>query len=58
EKTTMIVVTHELGFAREIAVRVIFMDAGEIVEEGPSQALLTRPRSARLTAFLEAVIHK
>lgn len=58
EKTTMIVVTHELGFAREIAERIIFMDAGEIVEEGLSQELLSRPKSARLTAFLDAVIHK
>jgi len=58
EKTTMIVVTHELGFAREIAERIIFMDIGEIIEEGPSQELLTRPKSARLTAFLDAVLHK
>ncbi len=58
EKTTMIVVTHELGFAKEIAERILFMDEGEIVEEGPSQELLARPRSARLASFLEAVIHK
>jgi ABC-type polar amino acid transport system ATPase subunit len=54
----MIVVTHELGFAREIAERILFMDLGEIIEEGPSQAMLTRPRSPRLAAFLDAVIHK
>ena len=58
EKTTMIVVTHELGFAREIGERIIFMDAGEIVEEGLSQELLARPKSARLSAFLDAVLHK
>jgi ABC-type polar amino acid transport system ATPase subunit len=58
EKTTMIVVTHEMGFAREIGKRIIFMDLGEIVEEGPSEELLARPTSARLTSFLEAVIHK
>jgi len=58
EKTTMIVVTHELGFAREIAEHIVFMDMGEIVEEGPSQELLARPKSTRLTAFLDAVIHK
>jgi ABC-type polar amino acid transport system ATPase subunit len=58
EKTTMIVVTHELGFAREIAERIIFMDMGEIVEGGPSDELLARPKSARLTAFLDAVVHK
>jgi ABC-type polar amino acid transport system ATPase subunit len=58
EHTTMIVVTHELGFAQGIAERILFMDLGEIVEEGPSQEMLTRPRSARLAAFLDAVIHK
>ena len=58
EKTTMIVVTHELGFAREIAQRIIFMDMGEIVEGGPSDELLARPKSARLAAFLDAVVHK
>ncbi len=58
EKTTMIVVTHELGFARQIAQRVIFLDAGEVVEEGASATLLSQPRSARLAAFLDAVIHK
>jgi ABC-type polar amino acid transport system ATPase subunit len=58
EKTTMIVVTHELGFAREIAERIIFMDMGEIVEGGPSDELLARPKSARLAAFLDAVVHK
>ncbi|MFI5339050.1 MAG: amino acid ABC transporter ATP-binding protein [Candidatus Methylomirabilales bacterium] len=58
EKTTMIIVTHELGFAREIAERIIFMDMGEIVEGGPSDELLARPKSARLAAFLDAVVHK
>jgi len=58
EHTTMIVVTHELGFAQGIAERILFMDLGEIVEEGPSQEMLTRPRTARLAAFLDAVIHK
>ncbi len=58
EKTTMIVVTHELGFAREIAERIIFMDLGEIIEEGLSRELLGKPKTARLAAFLDAVIHK
>ena len=48
EKTTMIIVTHEMGFAREIGKRIIFMDLGEIVEEGPSEELLARPRSCLL----------
>jgi polar amino acid transport system ATP-binding protein len=53
---TMIVVTHELGFAREVADRVVFMDAGSIVEEGPPAALLSAPQQARTRAFLSAVI--
>jgi len=58
DRTTMIVVTHELGFAREIAERIIFMDLGEIVEEGASDEVLARPRTTRLSAFLDAVLHK
>ncbi|WP_118135446.1 amino acid ABC transporter ATP-binding protein [Oceanicella sp. SM1341] len=53
---TMIVVTHELGFAREVADRVVFMDRGSIVEEGPADALLSSPRHERTRAFLSAVI--
>ena len=40
---TMVVVTHEMGFAREVADRVIFMDGGQILEEGPPRALLRGP---------------
>ena len=50
--TTMVVVTHEIGFAREVADRVIFMDAGRIVEQGSAAAILSDPRSERLRAFL------
>ena len=50
---TMIVVTHEMLFAREAADRVVFMDQGVIVEEGPPQPLLDDPRSERLRAFLK-----
>ncbi|WP_431280735.1 amino acid ABC transporter ATP-binding protein [Humitalea sp. 24SJ18S-53] len=53
---TMIVVTHELGFAREVADRVIFMDHGAIVEEGPPAQVLGAPREARTQAFISAVL--
>ena len=49
---TMVIVTHELGFAYEIADRVVFMEAGEIVEAGPAQELLLRPSSPRLQGFV------
>ncbi len=49
---TMIVVTHEMMFAREAADRVVFMDGGVIVEEGPPDAVIGNPRSERLRAFL------
>ena len=55
---TMIVVTHELGFAREVADRVVFMDAGAIVESGPPSDVLTAPRERRTQAFLSAVIRR
>jgi polar amino acid transport system ATP-binding protein len=54
---TMIVVTHEIAFAREVADRVIFMDQGVIVEEGPADAVLTRPQQARTQDFLRRVTH-
>ena len=53
--TTMCVVTHELAFAAEVSTRTLFMDAGEVVEEGPTANLLSAPRSARLRAFLSRV---
>ena len=53
---TMIVVTHELGFAREVADRVVFMDGGSIVEAGPTAQVLGTPREPRTRAFLSAVI--
>ena len=54
---TMIVVTHEMGFAREVADRIIFMDQGEIVEEGTPSAFFERPREARTRLFLSRVLH-
>ncbi|KAB8169963.1 ATP-binding cassette domain-containing protein [Streptomyces sp. 3MP-14] len=53
--TTMLVVTHEMGFAREIADTVVFMDQGRIVEQGPPEAVLDRPRHPRTRAFLAQV---
>ncbi len=49
---TMVLVTHEIGFARNAANRIIFMDSGRIVEEGPSNELLTAPKNERLKLFL------
>ena len=50
--TTMIVVTHEIGFAREVSDRAVFMDGGRIVEEGPPTQLFDNPSSDRLRQFL------
>ena len=55
EGTTMIVVTHEMGFAREVADRVVFMDQGVVVEEGPPQQVLLRPKEERTKTFLRRV---
>ncbi|MFT4063792.1 amino acid ABC transporter ATP-binding protein [Paraburkholderia sp.] len=53
---TMIVVTHELGFAREVADRVVFMDGGRIVESGTPEQVLSRPQNKRTQDFIAAVI--
>ncbi|RXT46541.1 ectoine/hydroxyectoine ABC transporter ATP-binding protein EhuA [Bosea sp. Tri-44] len=53
---TMIVVTHELGFAREVANDVVFMDKGEIVEQGPPQQVLVSPQQPRTRDFIAAVL--
>lgn len=55
EGMTMVVVTHEIAFAREVGDRVIFMDQGQIVEEGPAAALIDNPRNARTQKFLSSV---
>ncbi|MFC0849180.1 MULTISPECIES: amino acid ABC transporter ATP-binding protein [Streptomyces] len=54
--TTMIVVTHEIGFAREVADTVVFMDGGLIVEQGPPAEVLDHPRHERTRAFLAKVL--
>lgn len=53
---TMIVVTHEMGFAREVADRVLFMDGGNIVEEGTPEEIFNAPKIDRLKQFLKAVL--
>ncbi len=54
--TTMIVVTHEIGFAREVADSVVFMDGGVVVEQGPPADVLDNPRQERTRAFLSKVL--
>jgi polar amino acid transport system ATP-binding protein len=56
EGMTMVVVTHEMAFAKEVADRVIFMDGGKIVEEGTPAQIFGTPRQARTRGFLEKVI--
>ncbi|MDD2619256.1 MAG: amino acid ABC transporter ATP-binding protein [Syntrophomonadaceae bacterium] len=56
EGMTMVVVTHEMGFAREVADRVIFMDNGQILEAGTPEDIFDRPQNERSRAFLSAII--
>ena len=56
EKMTMVVVTHEMGFAREVATRVLFMDGGRFQEENAPEEFFTNPKNERLKAFLSKVL--
>ncbi|MGB9662154.1 MAG: amino acid ABC transporter ATP-binding protein [Moorellaceae bacterium] len=56
EGMTMVVVTHEMGFAREVGHRVMFMDEGKIVEEGPPEKIFNRPENPRTQAFLSKIL--
>jgi ABC-type polar amino acid transport system ATPase subunit len=56
EHTTMICVTHEMGFAREVGTHVVFMDGGLVVEEGPPAAVLGAPQMERTKNFLSKVL--
>jgi polar amino acid transport system ATP-binding protein len=56
EGQTMLVVTHEIGFARKVATRVVYMDAGRIVEQGPPDDVLEHPREPRTQQFLSTVL--
>ncbi|SEQ44124.1 amino acid ABC transporter ATP-binding protein [Thalassovita taeanensis] len=57
EGMTMVVVTHEMGFAREVADRVLFLEGGTIVEEGTAQEVLRNPKELRTQDFLHRVLH-
>jgi general L-amino acid transport system ATP-binding protein len=57
EGMTMLCVTHEMGFARRVADRVVFMDQGRVVEEAPPQTFFSAPRSERCRSFLERILH-
>ncbi len=57
EGMTMMVVTHEMGFARKVADRIIFMDHGKIIEDSPTEAFFSAPSSERARDFLAKIIH-
>ena len=54
---TMIVVTHEMGFARELASEIVFLEAGQVVEKAPPAEFFSNPREARTRAFLSQILH-
>lgn len=56
EGMTMVIVTHEMGFAREVATRVLFMDDGRIKEQGPPSEIFGNPKDPRLKDFLSKVL--
>jgi polar amino acid transport system ATP-binding protein len=56
EGMTMMLATHEMSFARELADHICFLDGGRIIEQGPPQAIFGNPREARTRAFLERVL--
>jgi len=58
EGMTMVCVTHEMGFARTVADRVVFMDAGRIVEEGEPESFFANPKQDRTKAFLKQIMHR
>ncbi|WP_029591968.1 L-cystine ABC transporter ATP-binding protein TcyN [Franconibacter pulveris] len=57
EKRTMVIVTHEMSFARDVADRAIFMDQGRIVEQGPAKSLFANPQQPRTRQFLEKFLN-
>ena len=57
EGMTMLIVTHEMGFAAEVASRVLFLDRGEILEQGPAKEVLSQPQNPRTQDFLRRVLH-
>ncbi len=57
EGTTMLIATHEIGFAKEVASHALFLEQGKIVEEGEAKAMLNQPKTPRLQAFMDAVYY-
>ncbi|WP_137388701.1 amino acid ABC transporter ATP-binding protein [Rhodoligotrophos defluvii] len=58
EGMTMLLVTHEIGFARDVSTRTVFFDSGLIAEDGPPREVLFKPKSERLRQFLKRVLHE
>jgi polar amino acid transport system ATP-binding protein len=56
EGMTLVIATHEMGFARDVADRICFLDEGRILEEGPPSVILAAPREARTQRFLQRII--
>ena len=56
EQRTMIVVTHEMGFAREVSSRVVFLDQGQIMEDGPPSRVFDNPETDRFKTFIKAMV--
>jgi len=56
ESITMVVVTHEMGFARQVADRIVFMEDGQIIEEGVPEHFFTNPENDRVKQFLSKII--
>ena len=54
---TMVVVTHEMGFAREVCTRIVFIDHGKIVEEGPPDEFFKNAKSERAREFVDKILH-
>ncbi|MNN99030.1 Glutamine transport ATP-binding protein GlnQ [compost metagenome] len=54
---TMLCVTHEMGFARQVAERVLFLDGGQIIEDASPEAFFNNPQSARAKGFLAQILH-
>ena len=57
EGMTMVVVTHEMGFAKKVADRIIFMDGGSIVEQNSPRMFFKKPQTARCKKFLKQILH-
>ena len=58
EGMTMLVVTHEMNFARNVSTKVVFMEDGAVVEEGPAKEFFEQPKEERVKAFLRSIEHK